>query len=271
MKKIEIFYIHYPPFIIDGNELFRDSAPNWSRYYPVIDGNLCLIALRSLLIKYENKLILVDTGFSENKEFQQIYHIKKFRSCDEILRIHGFNPEQITHVIHTHLHIDHCGGSFKLDKGKRRKPTFPFAQYFVSKKQLETALNPSIFEKDSFEPELIESFTKHHNLVIIENECFLFPWLELAFFHGHTAGLMLPVIHDKDQILFFAGDLIPTYIHLEQEMASNFDINPLRQLAERELFLETIINENHKIIFQHDNFLKEAKIKKQNNKYVLSD
>ena len=49
------------------------------------------------------------------------------------LDIFGISPEEVTHVILSHLHYDHAAGSTYIDAGTTTKATLPNAHYFVQK------------------------------------------------------------------------------------------------------------------------------------------
>ena len=58
------------------------------------------------------------------------------------LDIHGYSLDDITHVILTHLHFDHAGGATYFN-GNKILPTFPNAEYIVSKTNWDAAIRPN--------------------------------------------------------------------------------------------------------------------------------
>ncbi len=63
----------------------------------------------------------------------------------------GFKPEDITDVILTHLHFDHCGGSIKYaEDGKSFELAFPNATYWTSREQYNWATDPNHREAASY-------------------------------------------------------------------------------------------------------------------------
>ena len=263
---MEINTIIFSPFKADGNKMFGSTpAKNWQQLYPDSDNGMCKWFLRSLLINEGENCILIDSGFGTNNiGLLTEYGVENIKNSFEILKDQNLNADKITHSIHTHLHVDHCGGSFYTNKNSELQPSFTNAQYIISSKQFNVARNPTEFEKESFEPEVIKAFANHPNLKLIENECFLFPWLELLMFNGHTEGLLIPVIHTKKQSIVFTGDLIPSAAHLQLKSTMSYDVNQLLSLAEREQFLEEAYENEYILFFQHDMLNECCTLKKEN-------
>jgi glyoxylase-like metal-dependent hydrolase (beta-lactamase superfamily II) len=259
--------ISFGTFKTEGSSMFGQSPePKWKKIYSADENNLCTWELRSLLIDDGTHVILIDTGFGlTNSEMLSKYSVTSECDTKKCLLNSGYACEQVTHVLHTHLHLDHCGGSFEK-QAISIEPLFPNAKYIVGKSQLETATDPSEFEQDSFLPEITTAFIVKCNLHMISEECFLFPWLELFLFNGHTTGLIIPVIHSKNKPIVFAGDLIPSGAHLELQAVMNYDVNPILSLAERESFLEDMFDNDAIIFFQHDYYNECCTLKKINSR-----
>jgi glyoxylase-like metal-dependent hydrolase (beta-lactamase superfamily II) len=269
---MQIKVLEFSRFQASGHAMFGSTQSlEWQRIYPPVEANLCLWALRSLLIINGADCILIDTGFgSFDKRVLGEYHVEKFKPAYLILAEQGISPEKVTHIIHTHLHLDHCGGSFKEDDNEILIPAFPNAKYIVSRRQFEAALKPSAFERDSFQPEVIEAFKNHNNIQFIDNECFVFSWLELLLFNGHTEGMIVPVVHLGKDSVAFVGDLIPSIAHLDLQSTMDYDVNKLLSLAERQEFLEDAYENGYVLFFQHDAMHQYIGLKNENGKTVTN-
>jgi glyoxylase-like metal-dependent hydrolase (beta-lactamase superfamily II) len=268
VKPIKLSSFRAPGQIMFG----AAPAEKWQRLYPADEDGNCNWALRSLLIEHENKLVLIDTGFGNgNPELLKEYMVVDYTPANEILKKQGIDPSSITHIVHTHLHIDHCGGSFYKTLKGNFEASFPYSQYIVGTKQLETANNPTEFERDSFDNGIVNSFLNYPGLMKIGGEGFLFPWLEFLIFNGHTSGLLVPVIHWNKKSIAFCGDLIPTIAHLELNCASGYDMNQMMVLAERDEFLEEAFDNEYYLCFQHDALYECCSLKKENSRIVPAE
>ena len=99
-------------FHADGGAMFGAIPKTaWSRRYPSNEQNGCVLAMRSALVRDGNgKIVLVDNG-AGNKHLKQLSYYNFFGLVDlreELLR-RGIACEEVTDVVLTHLHFDHCG------------------------------------------------------------------------------------------------------------------------------------------------------------------
>lgn len=270
---MKIIPILFSPFKADGGTMFGISPKNlWKNYYLSDENNLCKWALRSLLIDDGENLVLIDNGFGNtDREILKDYSIENFKHTKEIISRYNYDIDQITHVLLTHLHPDHCGGSFVLNRSNNYKATFPNAKYIFSKRQFDVARNSSDFERDSFQPEIISAFSQMNNIQLIKKNDYLFSWLELRIFNGHTNGLIIPVIHTSKLSIVFIGDLIPSIAHLVLQSIMAYDTNPVVSLIERNQFLNEVYEKKYFLFFQHDFYHECCNLKKENNRIVPAE
>ena len=206
-------------------------------------------------------------GFGNTDETVLLeYCVRNYAEPQEIISSQQFLS--ISHVLHTHLHLDHCGGSFSANIHCEPEKTFPAAQYIVGTEQLQTALHPEALEQDSFQPEIIKAISSTPNLKSISSECFIFPWLEVQLYNGHTRGMLIPVIHTPEQSIAFVGDLIPSVAHLQLQSTMSYDMNQVLALAEREEFLDEAYENEYVLFFQHDAYHECCSLKKENGRIL---
>ncbi|MBK8884801.1 MAG: MBL fold metallo-hydrolase [Bacteroidales bacterium] len=227
----------------------------WSRVYPSDQNNLIVLTLRSLVVETEGHVILVDTGWGEKQDEKFFRHVHQHNGEGLIdgLKKRGFNPEDITDVVLTHLHADHCGG------GVKRKPggdgyelTFPNASYHVSRTQWDWAVKNNPREADSFLEENILPIRESGHLRLVEHEEELFPGFSVRICYGHTPGLMIPMIRDNNHTFIYTGDLIPTIAHLPLIWNMSYDIESLKTIEEKDKLLREALDGNWILVFQHD-------------------
>ncbi len=151
---MELFTVNTGHFKLDGGAMFGVVPKSiWNRTNPADDNNMCSWAMRCLLIKDGNRLILIDNGIGnkQNDKFFGYYYLHGNDSLDLSLAKHGFCKDDITDVFLTHLHFDHCGGSIEYNNAKTiLQPAFKNAKYWVSEKHWNWATHPNAREKASF-------------------------------------------------------------------------------------------------------------------------
>src|SRR5579875_3564744 len=83
------------------------------------------IHVNPFLLKTEQDLIVLDTGlgFKDTRD-ELIIH--------QHIRNAGFDPDEVSLVLMSHLHYDHSGGLVKEEHG-RLLPAFPQAQHIIQR------------------------------------------------------------------------------------------------------------------------------------------
>jgi len=261
--KYNINVINLGNFALDGGAMFGVVPKNlWQRAYQGTDElNRIPLSTRILLIQNEKQNILVDTGngMKWSAKIADIYKIDY--SKDEIdLGLAKFNLKKsdITDVILTHLHFDHCGGATEILNDKL-VPTFPNAKYYVQKQQLDWANNPTLKDKASFMKDNYQPLIDNNVLNFTDGKGDIFEGIEVLPIDGHTKHLQMIRIYDKNNQseinnLIYTADLVPTSAHIPLPYVMGYDNFPLTTLEEKFLYIPKIHNENWLICFEHDAF-----------------
>lgn len=241
--------------MVDGGALFGVIPKTmWIKKYDCDANNLCNIKMRSLLIETNNKLILIDTG-TGNKQDERFFKYHYLNGDGELIKSlaeKGFKPEDITDIIHTHLHFDHCGGTLKNDTNGKIVPAFPNANLWVSKKQWLWATNPNKREAPAYPQENILPMLETGKLQFIDEETELFDDIFILFAEGHTRGQIIPVINYNGKKIIYCADLIPTLANVPLSYISAYDLFQLDVLNEKEKLLNMAIENNMVLFFEHD-------------------
>ncbi len=231
----------------------------WNKLVPADDNNLCNWAMRCLLIEDGHRLILVDNGIGNKQDakFMGHYYLNGDHSLDKSLAAHGFHASDITDVLLTHLHFDHCGGSIVREVDKLL-PAFKNARYWSSDRHWKWATQPNAREKASFLKENILPIQESGRLQLLtatEDGLIGFDGMKdisLRFAFGHTDAMMLPQINYRGQTIVFMADLLPSVAHIPLPYVMAYDMFPLKTLDEKKSFLEKAAAEKWLLFFEHD-------------------
>lgn len=244
-------------FALDGGAMFGVVPKNlWNRTNPADDQNRIDMALRALLIQEEGKNILVDTGMGDkyDEKTRAIYKLdhSKWALLDSLTE-QGLKPEDITHVIQTHLHFDHCGGLVTKKNNGELVPTFPNATVFVQKENFAWARNPTEKDRASYLKQDWEAIAANGMLEEVDGPGELFPGIELRIFNGHTRAQQLPhIFDDRGNHVFFCADLFPTKAHINLPWIMGYDNFPLTTLEEKRSILPEAFESHWNLFLEHD-------------------
>ena len=252
---MNLFTINTGYFKLDGGAMFGVVPKSiWNKINPADENNMCNWALRCLLIQDEDRLILIDTGIGnkQDEKFFGHYFLHGDDTLEKSLASHGFSTDDITDVILTHLHFDHCGGAIKRD-GEKLVPVFKNATYWTNQRHWENALNPNVREKASFLKENILPLQESGQLKFIETSASEFPTnIMIRQVFGHTEAMMLPQITYKGRTILYMADLLPSAGHIPLPYVMGYDMNPLTTLSEKQSFLTEALENNYILFFEHD-------------------
>ncbi len=234
----------------------------WQKHNPADANNLCTWAMRCLLIEDGDRLILIDTGMGDkqSEKFFSYYAPHGDATLLRSIKKAGFQPEDITDVLLTHLHFDHIGGAV-VREGETFRTTFPNATYWSDADHWAWAIFPNPREKASFLSENILPIQESGQLKFVGEDS-PFPHVNFINVRGHTEQMMLPIIHYNNKTLIFAADLIPSAAHVPLPWVMAYDVRPLRTMDEKADVLNFAISENAILIFEHDPVYEAATLEK---------
>lgn len=201
-------------FKLDGGAMFGVVPKSlWERTNPSDSNNMIDMASRCLLVEDGERLLLIDTGMGSKQSEKFFSYYYRWGNYDLVSSIKnaGFSCDQITDVIFTHLHFDHCGGGSIWDESKSfYRPLFKNAKYWSNKNHWAWAKKPNPREKASFLSENLSPIESSGALSFISDHSPGFKHkpeinLEILFVNGHTEKQMIPKIHYKNKAIVFAA------------------------------------------------------------------
>jgi len=270
---MEIFPIIADLWKMDGGVSFGVVPKSiWNKNNLADENNLIPIVTRCILIKTDSRLILVDAGMG-NKQDERYYKLRYRDPSVGLLKSlnnAGFRADEITDIVFTHLHDDHAGGATYRDEKGNIGHLFPNATYYCSRSQWEWAIHPNKREGASYFRDNLIPLQESNRLVLIEEECDLFPEIRVKLYNGHTMGQLIPYIDFKGQTVVFLGDFIPTTFNIPLPYVPAVDIQPLVSMDEKLLFLKEAADKKYLLVFEHDSFYECCTVK-QTEKLVAVD
>lgn len=249
---------------LDGGAMFG-NAPRmlWQRWLLPDEQHRIELACRAMLVEGPGFKVLCETGIGaffapklaerygiQTPETHQLLaHLKKI----------GISPEEITHVVLSHLHFDHAGGLLptyaELEQGKKDL-NFSKARYYISEGAWQRANTPHARDKASFIPGLNEQLVQSGRLSIIPHGT---SSLEIApqvfslhYSSGHTPEQMHVLVRGSKNSVLFCGDLIPGIPWLHTPITMGYDRYPELLIDEKEQLTAQAEREGWFLFFTHD-------------------
>lgn len=289
---MQVYAIETGRFKLDGGAMFGVVPKSlWTKAHPADENNLCTWAMRCLLIQEAGKLILVDNGIGDKQDakFFGHYYLHGDDSLDRSLAKHGYHRDDITDVLLTHLHFDHCGGSIVRD-GDKLIPAFRNATYWCHSRHWKWATEPNEREKASFLKENILPIQDSGQLKFVDQASgsaapgqppgsslptpppdptlpagatwsggsldilsnVILPGLSVRVANGHTEAMILPQMEYKGRTLVFMADLLPSVGHVSLPWIMAYDMFPLTTLKEKKSFWEEAATGEYVLMLEHD-------------------
>ncbi len=197
-------------------------------------------ALKPLLVRTEKENIIVDTGVGNLPPKYQKYHDVIRKKQEELrysLKKAGLRPRDITLVVNTHLHFDHCGNNRLFENSK----------FLVQTEEIRYAYFPDKFMRVSY---LRDFFDVEGDYLPVRGKYPIEDGVDLVPTPGHTIGHQSLVVKWQNRNLVYTGDAAPLAENIERRNITGM-IYDASQGAQSIDLLRRI--ENPVYIYSHDN------------------
>ena len=252
---MKLIKIEAGTFHVDGGAAFGVVPKKvWQKRYPCDKDNFCTLHMRCLLVDTGERRILIDAGTGDKQlKYLAYYGFKGVIDFETELGNSGYQCSDITDVIFTHLHFDHCGGATRFGAdGESVELVFPNATHWVSQTQWDNFMHPNVRESDSYFVENMIPISTAGKLKLVTENQLVCPELEIRIFNGHTVGQLVSYIHLGSKTLVYVGDVIPLAANVPLSWISSYDVFPLTAMEEKKVLLDEAADKEQILFFEHD-------------------
>lgn len=243
---------------LDGGSMFGVvPKPMWSKLVTPDALNRiplqtnCLLLHRPAIGDQRSTHTLIETGFgSKWSDKERGFYDLERRDITDALREVGVAPEQIAHVIVTHLHFDHAAGLTRLDAGGKAVPTFANAEVFVQRREWDDALANRSTMNRTYLRDHLDPLADRVRLV--DGEAEVLPGITVWPMPGHTWGQQAVRFNDAQGTVVFAGDVLPTANHVGLPFSLAYDMEPYTSMLSKKRLYEQAIANDWRLALDHE-------------------
>jgi glyoxylase-like metal-dependent hydrolase (beta-lactamase superfamily II) len=258
----------------DGGCMFG-VAPRelWQREHPADVQNRIRLNLTCPLIIRGNEAIVVDTGIGNRLSATER---KIFDHGDgwllNGLKQLGMEPGDITHVLLSHLHFDHCGGIVRARPSGVFEPAFPRARIFVQRGEIAVARESRNERLRAAYRHVEQCLAPVTGLIeAIASDVELIPGVTAKVTGGHTSDHQIAVVRSGGAGFVHLADIVPTRSHMRGPWNQAYDLDAIHTMDEKAHYLAQSVDERWWVSFAHDPQVFAARIVNDRGRLAIGE
>lgn len=187
------------------------------------------LPIGSFLVRTGDRTILVDAGMGPAMREDGPRRLLVGGQLLLGLRALGVGPAEITDVVCTHLHADHCGWLFDPDA----VPVFTHATiWFGARDWDHFVADPGVWMFDHIRAGFHSAAERGDHLRLVTADTTIAPGITLTMTPGHTPGHLSVVVASRDRRALLLGDAIVCPVQLDEPTWQSIgDVDP--EMAKR--------------------------------------
>lgn len=232
----------------------------WERVAGPLDSmHRMTLGLNCLLVRSEGRTVLVESGVGGKPGDRDNASPAEDGTLLTSLAALGVAAEDVTDVVNTHLHSDHCGwnttggGNGGTGDEDPLRPTFPNATYHIATTEWHDANHPNERTRATYLERNLAPIESHVRLLDGDGaETPITSEVRFLAAPGHTEGHGVIVLGAGQDTAVFTGDLAQHRVQLERTAwVSGLDVLPLVSMETKKLLMDRCIDEQALVLVSH--------------------
>jgi glyoxylase-like metal-dependent hydrolase (beta-lactamase superfamily II) len=235
---LEALALYEGSYSVDSSKTFLPFDP--AIHHPKDRPGSLFIYVQPFLVKTRNDLIVLDAGLGFRNDKDELIVRDNIRKA-------GFDPDDVSLVLMSHLHFDHSGGMInQTDKGISL--SFPNAEYVIQRGEWEAAYSkPS----RSYKTEIFDFLQRSGSVHFVEGNGKLNNEISYELTGGHSEFHQVFLVQEENQTIFFGGDILPEPEQLLRKFMAKYDFDGRRAMELREEYGKKAAEGNWDCLFYH--------------------
>jgi glyoxylase-like metal-dependent hydrolase (beta-lactamase superfamily II) len=240
---MRIYPLSEGSFTIDHTKAFVPFDTQLEQLHTRPKGSL-LVQIQPFVVVTQNDIILFDTGLG-------------YFGKTGILQIHenlmqlGIDPSSVTKVFMSHLHKDHAGGiSYIHPQHQERFISFPYAKYYIQKREFDLAMSGQSASYISNQIEILAEFSGVEWLT--EDEGTIDNIIHYQVTAGHCLYHQVAWVQEEGSTFFFGADVAPQLQQMKSRFVAKYDMDGKKSMEWRSQWWEQGQKEQWTFAFYHD-------------------
>jgi glyoxylase-like metal-dependent hydrolase (beta-lactamase superfamily II) len=253
---MEIFALGEGSYSVDSSKKFIPFDPQKDNFRER-PGSL-FIHINPFLVKTSSDLILFDAGLGYKDTRDELLIHQHIRNC-------GFDPDEITLVLMSHLHYDHSGG-LVVERNGKWEPSFPEATHVVQKGEWDFAFTG---KSSSYHKEIFEALEGNIEIEFTNGSGEFKPGIQYELSGGHCPYHQVFWLEDQGDKCFFGGDELPEPEQLIRKFIAKYDYDGRKSMQLREEYGKKAAEEGYTCLFYHAKSNPIGKVRYENGGFIV--
>jgi glyoxylase-like metal-dependent hydrolase (beta-lactamase superfamily II) len=239
---MQVFPLSEGAFTVDKTKVFVpfDTATEQLNSRPL--GSM-LVEIQPFAVITSKDIILFDAGLGYNDADGQLQLHNNLRKA-------GIDPNKVTKVMMSHLHKDHAGGVSVKDPSGERFISFPYATWYVQKREFEFATGAGTTSYLTEDFRLLEDFSRV--VWLNDDEGLIDGYIRYQLTGAHSKFHQVFWVEEDGQKIFFGGDVAPQLQQMKNKFVAKYDYDGKKCMELRQQWWDQGQKENWTFLFYHD-------------------